>query len=98
MANKHIGPSIADHIREKKGNKDFEEHFERAKLIGEIAQQVYELRIKEGLSQQEIADKACTTQPVIARLESGKDSRVPSLELLNKIARAAKKDCKISFS
>ncbi|MDA7742176.1 helix-turn-helix transcriptional regulator, partial [Francisellaceae bacterium] len=69
----------------------------RSKMIGEIAQKVYELRIKSGLSQKEIADKAQTTQPVIARLESGKDKRVPSLELLNKIASATNTPLNISF-
>ncbi|MBN2689466.1 MAG: hypothetical protein JXR42_02525 [Gammaproteobacteria bacterium] len=37
------------------------------------------------------------TQPVIARLESGKDSRIPSLSLLSKVATAAHAKLNISF-
>jgi DNA-binding XRE family transcriptional regulator len=88
MSNKHIGQSINSHIEEKMDNQEFETYYTRAKLINEISQKVYELRIAAGLSQKEIAEKAHTTQPVIARLESGKDTHIPSLELLAKIANA----------
>ena len=97
MNNKYIGQSVSAHIKERMNNPEFEFYFVRAKLISEISQTVYKLRISSGLSQKEIAEKAHTTQPVIARLESGKDSRVPSLELLAKIANAVNKEFKFSF-
>ena len=97
MSSKHIGQSINSHIEEKMDNQEFENHYTRAKLINEISQKVYELRIAAGLSQKEIAEKAHTTQPVIARLESGKDTRIPSLELLAKIANAVNKKLEFSF-
>uniref|UniRef100_UPI001AAD8463 helix-turn-helix transcriptional regulator n=1 Tax=Facilibium subflavum TaxID=2219058 RepID=UPI001AAD8463 len=95
--NKYIGQSINAHINEKVKEPEFDAYYTRAKLISEISQKVYELRISAGLSQKEIAKKAHTTQPVIARLESGKDSRIPSLELLAKIAHAANKKLDFSF-
>jgi|TARA_R110002167_G_scaffold184717_1_gene385179 DNA-binding XRE family transcriptional regulator len=97
MKNKHIGENISGHVEESLDDPEFQKFYMRSKMIGEIAQKVYELRIKSGLSQKEIADKAQTTQPVIARLESGKDKRVPSLELLNKIASATNTPLNISF-
>ena len=98
MKNKYIGQSITAHIKEKKSDVEFEKLYNRSKVISEISQKVYELRISAGLSQKEIADKANTTQPVVARLESGKDTRTPSIELLNKLASAANKSLHISFN
>jgi predicted transcriptional regulator len=68
---------------------EFRQHFQRERLINEIAQLVLQLRQKATLTQKELAHKAKTTQPVIARLEKGSDARVPSLELLTRIAAAA---------
>jgi len=48
--------------------------------------------------QLQLAEKAHTTQPVIARLESGKDSRTPSLDLLMKIAEATGFKINIGFT
>ena len=98
MMNKHIGSSIDDHIEEKLNEEEFITYFDRSQIISNISQRIYEMRIKSGLSQKELAEKANTTQPVIARLESGKDNRVPSLDLLDKIAHAVNKKINISFS
>ena len=59
---------------------------ERART--EIAMAVVAARKRACLTQAELAKKAGTTQGVIARLESGRDSRVPSMPLLAGIARA----------
>jgi transcriptional regulator with XRE-family HTH domain len=48
--------------------------------------------------QLQLAEKAHTTQPAIARLESGKDSRTPSLDLLMKIAEATGFKINIGFT
>lgn len=58
---------------------------ERKKL--EIAQQIYDLRTKAGLSQKELAEKVGTTQSVICRLEAA-DYRKQSLRMLQRIAKA----------
>jgi len=52
----------------------------------EPAYQVACLRIERGMSQEELARKAGTKQPNIARLESGR--RTPSLGLLQRLAEA----------
>jgi DNA-binding XRE family transcriptional regulator len=98
MMNKYIGLSIDEHIEEKLNEEEFITYFDRSQIISNISQRIYEMRIKSGLSQKELAEKANTTQPVIARLESGKDNRVPSLNLLDKIAHAVNKKINISFS
>ncbi|WP_203249903.1 helix-turn-helix domain-containing protein [Cysteiniphilum marinum] len=46
----------------------------------------------------ELAEKSNTTQQVISRLESGSDTRLPSFNLLSKIAHALGKKLTIRFS
>jgi DNA-binding XRE family transcriptional regulator len=52
----------------------------------EIGYQVARLRISQGLTQEELAERVSTRQPSIARLESGRS--LPSLSFLKKIADA----------
>lgn len=55
---------------------------------------IKEARLRAGLTQEELARRLDTTQSVIARWESG--ARSPSLETIEKVARAC--DLDISFS
>lgn len=87
--------TLTDVIEEECQNAEFKQHFQRELLINEIAKLVLQLRQGATLTQQELAHKARTTQPVIARLEKGSDSRVPSLELLARIAAAANAKLKL---
>ena len=52
----------------------------------EPAYQVARLRIKRGLTQQQLADLVGSKQPSIARLESGK--AIPNLAFLRRVAHA----------
>lgn len=87
--------TLTDVIIEESKNEEFAVHFQREILINQIAKMIIQLREKAELTQEELAKKAGTTQPVIARLESGTDPRVPSLELLAKLAFAADAKLKI---
>ena len=69
-------------------------HFEAERAKTQIAEAVHQARVRCGLTQSELAKLAKTTQTVISRIESGSDSRVPSLDLLSRIAGA----CKASFT
>lgn len=55
-----------------------------------VGEHVRVLRQAAGLTQQQLADRARTTQPVIARLERG--ARIPTLRTLEKLARALGQD------
>ena len=68
---------------------------ERAKT--QFAATVREARKRANLTQAELAKKVKTTQSVIARLESGTDSRVPSLPLLARIAAACDGALEVGF-
>jgi DNA-binding XRE family transcriptional regulator len=76
-------------IEEQNNDPAFAQHYQRELLINEISKMVVSLRQSAHLTQTELADKAGTTQPVIARLESGTDIRIPSLDLLARIAAAS---------
>ena len=98
MINKYIGTQLDDVIKSQLNDPDFSREYEKQQMISLIAQKSYKLRIDAGLTQKAMAEKSQTTQQVIARIEGGKDQRVPSLDLLNRIAHAAGKHIKISFA
>jgi DNA-binding XRE family transcriptional regulator len=93
---KHI--ALTDVINKKCKNKEFAEVFQRELLINEIAKLIVELRIKAHMTQKALAERTQTTQPVIARLESGTDRRIPSLDLLTRIAIATNSKLNIAVS
>lgn len=98
MANKYIGTRLDKVIQSQLNDLEFSREYEKQEMISLIAQKAYNLRIEAGLTQKDMAEKSQTTQQVIARIESGKDQRVPSLELLSRIAHAVGKHLKISFA
>ena len=90
--------TLDDAINKKyKNNKKFAKYYDKEILINSIAKLFVELRKSKHFTQEELAKKAGTTQSVIARLESGRDTRVPSLELLIRIAAASGNKLKINF-
>lgn len=87
--------TLSDVIYQQNKNKKFRKHFERESLINEIANLVVQMRRKAKMTQKKLAEKAGTTQPVIARLEGGADERIPSLDLLIRIASATNTNLKL---
>lgn len=78
-------------------NPEFSFYYQKEKAISEIAQLVRDARLRAGLTQAQLAEKAQSSQVVIARLESGSDDRVPSLDLLERIASALKARLLVRF-
>ncbi len=81
--------SLSTVIEKNLKDASFAKLYQKEQLINSIAKMILELRKATGMTQAELAKKVKTTQPAIARLESGRDKRVPSLELLMRIASAA---------
>ena len=75
----------------------FRLHFEHSRNISDLCVAVAHARQAVGLSQAVLAKKAGTTQSVIARLEKGNQGRMPSLELLGRIARALRLHLVVGF-
>lgn len=90
--------TLNDVIKEQiEADADFSIAYQRELLINAISKMVIELRQSQQITQKELAEKAGTTQPVIARLESGSNDRVPSLDLLERIAVASHARLNIEF-
>ncbi len=62
--------------------------YEEGKARTRLACEMAKMRKLRGMTQTELAEKAGTTQTVISRMESGNDTRMPSLSLLSKLAAA----------
>ncbi|MBL8232588.1 MAG: XRE family transcriptional regulator [Bryobacterales bacterium] len=61
-----------------------------------VARKIYELRIKAGLTQQELASRVGTTKSAISRLEDA-DYEGHSLSMMKRIAEALGKRVEIRF-
>lgn len=76
---------------------EFQFYFEKERAVSRIARMIRDARIKANLTQAGLAKRALTSQAVIARIESASDSRIPSLALLERLARALKAKLLVSF-
>jgi ribosome-binding protein aMBF1 (putative translation factor) len=81
--------------RERIGDPEIRAGYERARLAFELGEQVRRLREARGMSQQELARRAGTSQPAIARLEAGGVD--PRLETLHRLGRALDADLVLRF-
>jgi len=99
MAKKKKGTTNAVEIMHRrfiKGNKKRLESVEREREKLIIAEQIYELRTKAGLSQKQLAKLVGTKQSVISRLEDTDYNRY-SLPTLVKIATVLHRKVEVSF-
>jgi ribosome-binding protein aMBF1 (putative translation factor) len=85
------------HRRYIKGDPKRLASLEEERANCEVAQKIYDLRTKAGLSQRELAKRVGTTASVICRLESA-DYEGHSLAMLNRIAQAFDKRVEIRFT
>ena len=77
-----------DSVLEKElKNKDFKEAYETFAEEFSLAKEIIKLRKTNNLTQKDLAEKVGTSQPAIARLESGNYKNV-SLAFLRKVAFA----------
>jgi predicted transcriptional regulator len=70
--------------------------YREAALAIQVADQVRNLRIASGLSQEDLARRVGTTQPMIARLEAG--GQPPSLRTLERLAEALDADLTVRLT
>ncbi len=88
MKYKNIAPA-RPYVNRKLKDRTIKVFFDEEKIKSEIARIVRTARERAGLSQRELAEKAETTQAVVARLETGTDSRMPSLMLISRLLKIA---------
>jgi ribosome-binding protein aMBF1 (putative translation factor) len=75
---------LADQLKDS----EFKFYFQREQAVSQIAAIVKKARLRAGLTQAQLAELIGTSQTIIGRLESGNDLRIPSLDLLQRIAQA----------
>ena len=74
-------------LEEQLTDPSFREEFEKTEEEFTLAKEIIELRIKQNLTQKQLAELVGTSQPAIARLESGSYRNV-SLSFLRRVAKA----------
>ncbi|ASV08904.1 transcriptional regulator [Leptospira interrogans serovar Canicola] len=68
-------------------NKDFKKEYEVLSNEFTLAKEIIKLSKKRNLTQKDLAEKIGTSQPAIARIESGNYKNL-SLSLINRLAKA----------
>jgi ribosome-binding protein aMBF1 (putative translation factor) len=96
--NKYIGRSFDEVLKKDLEDEEFRILYEQEMFLNSISNTITDLREEKGLTQSDVAEKSGMKQSAIARLESARNTRLPSLELLNKIARSLGKKLIISFA
>ena len=76
-------------------NPELKKEYDDLQVIYDIKREIIRLRLSQGLSQKDLAQKVGTRQSAISRLESGEYN--PSVEFLSKVAHALGKNISISF-
>lgn len=84
------------HRRYIAGRPKQEAALEAALLSARIAQEIYDLRTKAGLTQKQLADAVGTSHSVISRLEDA-DYEGHSLKLLHRISNALHHRLQVRF-
>jgi len=77
-------------------NKAVKSEAKKIEYQYQLAKSLIDLRLKHNLSQQAMAKKIGTKQPVISRLETGAEK--PSVAMLERIAKALNTNLIIRFS
>lgn len=76
-------------------DKEFKKIWEEEAVKREVVKMLVEMRIKEGLTQKDLARKLETSQSYIARLESGKGN--PTLNFLVRLGRVLNKRLELQY-
>ena len=78
-------------MKDPKVKKEYDEH----KAEFEIAHALLKARLKEDMTQEEVAKKMGTTQSVVARMEGGE--QLPSLRSILRYAEAIGRHAELKF-
>ena len=77
-------------------NRTMRRLIEAERVNADIAQMIYDARTQAGLTQEELAKRVGTKQPVIARLEDA-DYEGHSLNMLQRIAKALNRTLRVEM-
>lgn len=88
--------TLEEHKKELMKDEGFRREYEKLQPEFELARQIIGLRLKNKMSQTELAEKAHTRQPVISRIESGNAN--PRLQTIEKISKALGKKVSLKLT
>ena len=83
-----------DYLDQQLQNPEFKAEYDALEPEFALIRQLIDLRIKRGLSQRQLAERAKMQQPTIARLEGGKTA---SLRTLQRVADALDADVRVTL-
>lgn len=86
---------LQKHINQSLKDPAFANIWSGSEVTYELTRQIIALRIQRGLTQKEVAQRAGTTQSVIARIENGEQNI--SIKTLSKLANALKANIRIDL-
>ncbi len=87
--------TLQDHLEDSLRNPKFRKLWEESEVEYQLSRQIIAQRLKQKMTQQDLAKKAKTTQAVISRVERMTSST--SLELLKRIAGAFGTRLRVGF-
>lgn len=87
--------TFENHLKESLKDPAFRQMWEESEAEYQISRALIQKRLIQKMSQQELAERAQTTQAVISRVESMNSN--PSLNLLKRLASALGVKLKIAF-
>jgi len=84
-----------EHLEQSLQDVDFKAEWDEQEIERKIMQQIVEIRINEGMSQKELAEKCGMKQANLCRLENGNGN--PSVATLLRIAQGLGRKLVIDF-
>lgn len=88
--------TFQDHLKESLKDPEFRKEWEATEPEHNLARQIIEARLKQNLSQRDLATRVLTSQAIVSRIESG--SANTSIALIKRFAKALKTDLTIHIS
>ena len=88
--------TLNDYLEQQLKNPKFKKEWDKSEAAYQVTRALIEVRLKDKISQRELAKRAGTTQAVISRIENMNVSR--SIRLLERIADSLGKRLEIRFA
>ena len=88
--------TMSDYLDKQLKDPEFKKEWEKSEVAYQVTRELINARIKNNISQRQLAKNAGTTQAVISRIENMNVS--PSVGLLQRIADSLGKKLEIRFA
>lgn len=88
--------TLDDYLKEQLEDPEFRKEWEKSEAAYQVTKALIEARLKDKISQRELAKRVGTTQAVISRIENMSVS--PSIGLLQRIANSLGRKLEVKFA